>query len=73
MDPADWNVTPENRAPSFEVTGSHSWGGNAEWVRIPARFALRDETNLPPEQVAAMPLVLMTAVHAVETLGDVRA
>lgn len=73
IDPGDWDIRPENMAPSFEVSGTHSWGGNAEYVRIPARFALPDETRLPPEQVAAMPLVLATAVHAVETLGEVRA
>ena len=72
IDPRDWNIQPENRAPSFEVTGTHTWGGNAEYIRVPARFVLKDETGLPPEQVAAMPLVLMTAVHAVETLGEVR-
>lgn len=72
IDPADWNIKPENRAPSFEVTGTHTWGGNAEYIRVPARFAVHDETKLPAEQVAAMPLVLMTAVHAVETLGEVR-
>jgi len=71
IDPADWDVIPENRAPSFEVTGTHTWGGNAEYIRVPARFTLKDETNLPVEEVAAMPLVLMTAVHAVETLGEV--
>ncbi len=73
IDPADWDIRPENRAPSFEVTGTHAWGGNARYIRVPARFVLRDETGLPAEQVAAMPLVLMTAVHAVETLGEVRA
>ncbi len=73
LDPSDWNIKPENRASSFEVTGTHSWGGNAEYIRMPARFALQDDTGLPSEQVAAMPLVLMTAVHAVETLGEVRA
>lgn len=72
MDPGDWEIKPENLAPSFEVTGTHCWGGNAEYIRIPARFVLPDETGLPAEQVAAMPLVLMTAVHAVETLGEVR-
>jgi len=72
VDPADWNVLPENHAPSFEVTGTHSWGGNAEYIRAPARFVLKNETGLPADQVAAMPLVLMTAVHAVETLGEVR-
>ena len=72
VDPADADVRPENRAPSFEVTGTHTWGGNAEYIRAPARYVLRDETGLPAEQVAAMPLVLMTAMHAVETLGEVR-
>ena len=72
LDPGDWDVTPENRAPSFEVTGTHTWGGNAEFIRVPARFVLRDETKLSPEEVGSMPLVLMTAVHAVETLGEVR-
>jgi len=73
VDPADSDVRPENRAPSFEVTGTHTWGGNAEYIRAPARYVLKNETGLPAEQVAAMPLVLMTAVHAVETLGEVRA
>ncbi|MFQ5496165.1 MAG: zinc-binding alcohol dehydrogenase family protein, partial [Phycisphaerae bacterium] len=71
IDPADWDVIPENRAPSFEVTGTHTWGGNAEYLRIPSRFVLKDDTSLPADQVAAMPLVLMTAVHAVGTLGEV--
>lgn len=73
IDPADWDVRPENHAPSFEVTGTHTWGGNAEYIRVPSRFVVRNETGLPVEQVAAMPLVLMTAVHAVDTLGEVRA
>ena len=39
---------------------------------MPARFAIPDDTGLPPERVAAMPLVTMTAIHAVETLGEVK-
>jgi NADPH:quinone reductase-like Zn-dependent oxidoreductase len=54
------------------VTGTHSWGGNGEYLRIPARFVLRDPSDLPSVQVAAMPLVMMTAVHAVQTLGQVK-
>ncbi len=73
IDPADDGVRPENLAPSFEVTGTHCWGGDAEYIRAPARYVLKDRTGLPCEQVAAMPLVLLTAVHAVETLGEVRA
>ena len=47
IDPGDWNVRPENMAPSFEVTGTHTWGGNAEYIRVPARYVLKDETGLP--------------------------
>ncbi len=72
VNPADWDIKPENQAPSFEVTGTHTWGGNAEYVRMPSRFVYKDDTGLPAQEVAAMPLVLMTAVHAVETLGEVR-
>ena len=71
IDAGDWSIKPENLAPSFEVTGTHTWGGNAKYMCLPARFVLRDATSLPKEQVAAMPLVLMTAVHAVATLGEV--
>jgi len=71
MDPGDYGVSPENLAPSFEVMGTHAWGGYAEFLRIPARFLFRDETNLRQSEVAAVPLVLMTAVHAVRTLGEV--
>ncbi len=73
IDPIDWGIAPENVTPSFEVTGTHTWGGNAEYIRVPGRFTFKDDTGLPAEQAAAMPLVLMTAVHAVETLGEVRA
>ncbi len=72
LDPKEWDTIPENGAPSFEVTGTHKWGGNAEYIRIPSRFAIKDDTGLPQEQVAAMPLVLMTAIHAVATLGEVK-
>ena len=72
IDAGDWDIVPENRAASFEVTGTHTWGGNAEYIRVPARFAINNDIDLPDEQVAAMPLVLMTAVHAVETLGEVK-
>ena len=71
IDPAEWGIRPENLAPSFEVCGTHRWGGNAEYMAIPARFVEKDTTGLPVEEVAAMPLVLMTAVHAVQTLGEV--
>lgn len=71
--PDEWDIVPMNSAPSFEVTGTHSWGGYAQYVRVPARWVVANRTNLPPDQAAAMPLVVMTAINAVETLGEVKA
>jgi NADPH2:quinone reductase len=70
-DPAEWDVTPENEAPSYFPTGTHGWGGYAQYMEVPARWVIRDETDLAAEDLATMPLVLVTAVHAVKTLGGV--
>ena len=70
-DPAEWDITPENEAPSYFPTGTYGWGGYAQYMEVPARWVIRDETNLAAEDLATMPLVLVTAVHAVKTLGGV--
>ena len=70
-DPAEWDVTPENEAPSYFPTGTYGWGGYAQYIEVPARWVLRDDTDLAAEDLATMPLVLVTAVHAVKTLGRV--
>jgi NADPH:quinone reductase len=70
-DPAEWEITPENEAPSYFPTGTYGWGGYAQYIEVPAIWVLRDETSLAPEELATIPLVLVTAVHAVKTLGQV--
>lgn len=60
-------------APSYFPTGTYGWGGYAQFMENPERCAIRDETNLAPEELATVPLVLVTAVHAVKTLGGVGA
>jgi NADPH2:quinone reductase len=70
-DPAEWDVTPENQAPSYFPTGTYGWGGYAQYMEVPARWVIRDETGLDAEDLATIPLVLVTAVHAVKTLGRV--
>lgn len=72
IDPAEWNVEPENFAPSYIVTGTTLRGGYAQCMSVPTCFLLADKTNLPAEQCATLPLVLVTAVHAVKTLGEVQ-
>lgn len=70
-DPAEWDIKPENEAPSYFPTGTYGWGGYAQYMEVPARWVMRDETGLAAEDLATMPLVLVTAVHAVKTLGGV--
>lgn len=70
-EPAQWGCTPENEAPSYFPTGTYQWGGYAQFMEVPARWVIRDETKLAPEELATIPLVLVTAVHAVKTLGGV--
>jgi len=68
----DWDYQPINQAPSYAVTGTMQWGGYAEYMCVPARFTIADETTLPQDQLATVPLCLVTAIHAVKTLGGVR-
>jgi NADPH:quinone reductase-like Zn-dependent oxidoreductase len=70
-DPSEWEVTPENEAPSYFPTGTHGWGGYAQYVEVPARWLIRTDIDLAAEELATIPLVLVTAVHAVKTLGNV--
>lgn len=70
-DPTEWGLTPENEASSYFPTGTHGWGGYAQYVEVPARWVIRNEIDLAAEELATMPLVLVTAVHAVKTLGGV--
>jgi len=71
-DIAEQAYRPENEAPSYFPTGTFEWGGYAQFMQVSARWVVADDTGLPPEQLAAIPLVLVTAVHAVKTVGNVR-
>jgi NADPH:quinone reductase len=70
-DPAQWQHAPENEASSYFPTGTYGWGGYAQYMEVAARWVIRDETKLAAEELATLPLVLVTAVHAVGTLGGV--
>ncbi len=72
-DPAEWSLEPENEAPSYFPTGTFVWGGYASFMEVPSRWLLPDDSGMPPEELASIPLVLVTAVHAVKTLAGVGA
>lgn len=60
-------------SPSFVVPGVHTWGSYAQYMEVPARWSMKDETGLTPAEVATLPVVLGTSVRAVKQVGEVKA
>lgn len=60
-------------SPSFVVPGVHVWGSYAQYMEVPARWAVKDVTGLSPAEVATLPVVLGTSVRAVKQVGEVKA
>jgi NADPH:quinone reductase-like Zn-dependent oxidoreductase len=73
VDPNDSSADEVWRAPSYAVAGTRAWGTYAQYLRVPARWTLKDETGLAPELAATLPMVVTTAVRAVKTVGEVKA
>jgi len=69
----EYDIRPTNAAPSFTLPGMGLWGTYAQYIQVPARFVIKDITSLKPEEVATLPMVLATSVHAVKTIGQVKA
>lgn len=72
VDEADWHAEKENFAPSYFPGGTFNHGGYAQYMLIHERWLLKNDTGLPPEELATVPLVLVTAMHTVGTLGEAR-
>jgi len=73
LDDAEADIRPTVTAPSFALPGLHITGTYAQYIEIPARALVKDETGLGAEEAATLPLVLATAVHAVKGVGRVKA
>lgn len=57
---------------SFAVPGVHLWGAYAQYMEVPARWAIKDETGRSAVEVATLPVVLGTSVRAVKQVGEVK-
>lgn len=68
----DADVYPASAAPSFALPGLHVPGTYAQYIEVPARYLLKDDTGLPFEQVATLPVALATSVRAVKDVGGVK-
>ena len=69
----DYDIYPASRAPSFGLPGLHIPGTYAQYIEVPARYLLKDDTGLEPEEVATLPVALATAVRSVKEVGGVKA
>ena len=72
-DEAEADIRPTVTAPSFALPGLHISGTYAQYMEVPVRAVVKDETGLGAEEVATLPVVLATAVHAVKGIGGVKA
>lgn len=65
-------IRPTIAAPSFALPGLHTAGTYAQYIEVPAYALIEDNTDLLPEEVATLPVVLGTAVHSVKKIGEVK-
>ena len=65
-DEKDYDIYPASLAPSFTLPGLGIWGTYAQYIEVPARYTLKDDTGLSAEEVATLPMALATAVRAVK-------
>lgn len=72
-DPKEYALRPTSLAPSYSMRGLQLQGTYAQYVAVPQEFVLKDTTGLPIEMVAALPVPLMTAINAVQIVGEVKA
>ncbi|MEE9299597.1 MAG: zinc-binding dehydrogenase [Alphaproteobacteria bacterium] len=70
---AEKDIYPAVTAPSFALPGLGIWGGYAQYIEVPARSVVKDETGLAPERLATLPVVLATAVRSVKKVARVEA
>ena len=52
----DYDIRPANTAPSFTLPGLGMWGTYAQYIEVPARWVLTDDTKLKTEEVATLPV-----------------
>ncbi len=69
----DYDFTPLGSAPSVGGLGVHYPGTYAQYMEVPARWVLQDNSGLKPEELATLPMVMFTTVRAVKVLGEVKA
>ena len=73
LNEADDANRPLANSASFVVPGVHLWGAYAQYMEVPARWAVKDTTGISAAEAATLPVVLGTSVRAVKQVGEVKA
>lgn len=68
VDPQD-HFEPVSAAPSYAIRGIIEHGTYAQFMRVPARWVVRDQTGLSPHMVATLPMALVTTIRALRNVA----
>ena len=69
----EYDVRPAATAASFTLPGLGIPGTYAQYIDVPARWVVKDESGLTSVEAATLPMVLATAVRSVKEIGGVKA
>ncbi|MGV2831760.1 quinone oxidoreductase family protein [Myxosarcina sp. GI1(2024)] len=72
VNPQEDNFSPMSAAPSYVARGVVQWGTYAEYTIVLEKWLVKDDTGLENEQVATLPMPLVTCVRAVKVIGEVK-
>ena len=72
IDIKDKDFQPMSAAPSYLIRGVAQWGTYAQYMVLPEQWLVKDDTNLTDEEVATLPMPLVTCVRAVKVIGKVK-
>lgn len=63
---------PMSAAPSYLIRGVAERGTYADYMVVPERWLVKDDTGLSPELAATLPMPLVTCVRAIKVVGEVK-
>lgn len=67
----EYHIRPAVTASSFTLAGLGIPGTYAQYIEMPARWVIRDDTSLKPEEVATLPLSQAAEAHRLVATNQV--
>jgi NADPH:quinone reductase-like Zn-dependent oxidoreductase len=62
----------DNLCPEYRMVGEHTWGGEAEYVAVPAANVVAAPAGVPDVELASLPIVFLTAWQMLADKARVR-